>query len=260
MPRITERQAEAQAILDIYIAHLTAKITSDFNDAMDIDSSDPDSDSDSSASDIGEDEDPVGEGLMMSLANLYQTRYQQERRNIPKTGANLRLLLDDYRHNFPEIFRSYMRITPSCFDSLVETLCIHPFFSNNSHSMQMPVQDQVAIALYRFGHYGNAASYIKVALWAGVSWGTVSNVTMCVLTALCDPCFRAVTMLWPDAEDIDAAKSWVEEQSCPAWRNGWLMVDGTLVPLFQRPAHYGNTYYDRKSNYSFNVQVSLYVF
>jgi hypothetical protein len=44
--------------------------------------------------------------------------------------------------------------------------------------------------------------------------------------------------------------------SCPAWRNGWLMVDGTLVPLFRRPSWFGNIWFDRKSNYSLNVQVS----
>jgi len=51
------------------------------------------------------------------------------------------------------------------------------------------------------------------------------------------------------------AKDWVEKQSCPAWRNGWLMVDGTLVPLFRRPGYFGNVFFDRKSNYSLNVQV-----
>ena len=40
----------------------------------------------------------------------------------------------------------------------------------------MPVKQQLAIALYRFGHYGNAASTMKVALWAGVGFGTVERV------------------------------------------------------------------------------------
>ena len=33
------------------------------------------------------------------------------------------------------------------------------------------------------------------------------------------------------------------------------MVDGTIVPLFMRPGLYGNVWFDRKSNYSMNVQV-----
>jgi hypothetical protein len=35
------------------------------------------------------------------------------------------------------------------------------------------------------------------------------------------------------------------------------MVDGTLVPLFAKPAHYGAQFFDRKSNYLVGVQVSL---
>lgn len=38
------------------------------------------------------------------------------------------------------------------------------------------------------------------------------------------------------------------------------MVDGTLVPLFMRPGFFGNTWFDRKSNYSLNVQVSCIIF
>ena len=36
-----------------------------------------------------------------------------------------------------------------------------------------------------------------------------------------------------NAQDIECAKAWVEGNSCPAWRDGWLMVDGTLVQTFQ---------------------------
>ncbi len=35
------------------------------------------------------------------------------------------------------------------------------------------------------------------------------------------------------------------------------MVDGTLVPLFEKPGGHGEGYYDRKGNYSMNVQVSF---
>jgi hypothetical protein len=66
-----------------------------------------------------------------------------------------------------------LHITPQCFDDLVTTIKDDPVFHNNSNNPQMPV----AIALYHFGHYGNAASQMKVALWAGVGYGTVSLVT-----------------------------------------------------------------------------------
>jgi hypothetical protein len=77
------------------------------------------------------------------------------------------------------------------------------------------------------------------------------------MKAICSDCFRHSALYWPTLDEKEEAKRWVEENSCPAWRDGWLMVDGTLVPLYARPAFYGNTWYDRKSNYSLNVQVSV---
>lgn len=33
------------------------------------------------------------------------------------------------------------------------------------------------------------------------------------------------------------------------------LIDGTLLPLAQRPHHHGEVYFDRKSRYSLNAQV-----
>lgn len=128
-------------------------------------------------------------------------------------------------------------------------------FHNNSNNAQIPVEQQLAIALYRFGHYGNAASTMKVALWAGVGFGTVPLVTKCVLKALNSERFCCSSVRWANSAAKATVKAWTEEASCPAWRDGWPMVDGTLVPLFMWPAFFGNTWFDRKSNYSMNIQV-----
>ena len=258
MPRVTERQTDSNTLLDALVMHLVAKMAADTtsqasdSDSTTSDSSDSDSDSDSDSSG-----DPISEGILGALEELYGERYSVARQTIPKTQANLRILLDDYCYHFPEIFRSYICIDAECFNDLVASIQDHSVFQNNSNNPQMPVEEQVAITLYQFGHYGNAASTMKVALWAGVGYGTVKNVVLRVMTAICDAHFQMITMQWPTPQDVECAKAWVEEHSCPAWWNGWLMVDGTLVPLFQRPHHYGNTYFDRKSNYSMNVQVQL---
>ena len=52
------------------------------------------------------------------------------------------------------------------------------------------------------------------------------------------------------------AKERVEANSCPAWCDGFCMVDGTLIPLFEKPGHHREAYFDQKSNYSMNFQVS----
>ena len=168
----------------------------------------------------------------------------------------MHLILHEYKHNRPHIFRSYLRIDPGCFDDLVTAIEDDEVFHNNSNNPQMPVEEQAVIALYCLGHYGNAASSLKVALQFGVGVGTVHLVTTWILKATCSQSFRSASVQWANSEAKAAAKEWVESMSCPVWRNGWLMVDGTLVPLFQRPSWFGNIWFDRKSNYSLNVQVS----
>ncbi|KIL54794.1 hypothetical protein M378DRAFT_56947, partial [Amanita muscaria Koide BX008] len=154
----------------------------------------------------------------------------------------------------PEQFREELRITPRTFDALVTKLQSDAIFGNNSHCPQMPVEEQVAIMLFRFGHNSNAASLQGVANWAGVGKGTVLLVTRRVLTALLRPDFMNEAVRFPDMEEKEAAKKWVHQHSCKAWRNGWCLVDGTLVPLAERPHWFGESYFDRKNRYSLNIQ------
>jgi hypothetical protein len=255
MPKITDRQSAQEALEAAYLASLAAE-----SDAMLVDS-DTSSSSDGHESSSSSSEDtPVtttSEILLDTLGDLYSKRYLNDRQSIQKTTSNMHLLLHEYRVSRPEIFRTYVRVTPECFDAILAAIHDDPVFHNNSQNAQHPLAEQLAIALYRFGHFGNAASTLKVALWSGVGYSTVDRITKRVMTAVCRESFRHRTLHWADESEKEAAKMWVEENSCPAWRDGWLMVDGTLVPLFARPGFYGNTWYDRKSNYSMNVQVHV---
>ena len=256
MPNQTERQQAADALQMAFLVNLVAEHEEELL-RLDEDSSSSSSHGDTTDSSTDDELAPsISDMLMESLGELYSKRYLKERDKINKSNNHLQLLLTDWKFNQPEIFRSFLRITPQCFDDLVTTLQDDPIFRNNSNNLQTPVNEQVAIALYRFGHYGNAASQMKVALWAGVGYGTVSLFTSRVMAATCSDHFCHAALRWASDEAKEAAKAWVEDASCPAWRNGWLMVDGTLVPLFMRPAFFGNTWFDRKSNYSLNVQVS----
>ena len=95
---------------------------------------------------------------------------------------------------------------------------------------------------------------MKVALWAGVGYGTVQLFTNQVMLVVCKEKFCHSALRWAD-DAKEKAKNWVADASCPAWRDGWLMVDSTLVPLFMCPEFYRNTWFDWKSNYSMNLQV-----
>ncbi|KAF8584006.1 hypothetical protein K439DRAFT_1647047 [Ramaria rubella] len=138
-----------------------------------------------------------------------------ERVHIPKDGGQLWLTLTCYKTDHPTLFRSLLRISPRTFDALFSKIEHHLVFQNNSDNQQIPVDHQLAVC------------------------------TRWVMKAVCDENFRKVVMRWPNDNQKEDARNRVESRSCPGWHDGWLMVDGTLVPFW----------YDHKSNYSFNVQL-----
>ncbi|KAJ7699411.1 hypothetical protein B0H16DRAFT_1484226 [Mycena metata] len=195
-----------------------------------------------------------------NLEEMYSARYELPRDTFPHPPGPslLRHTLGALKDTRPDLFRQEVRMSPFTFDKIVKELAGDPVFANNSSNGQMPVEDQLAITLYRFGHSGNAAALQKVANWAGVGKGTITLVTRRVMTAILNPDFMAAAVCMPTAVEKEEAKSWVEAHSCRAWRDGWCMVDGTLVALFDRPFWFGESYFDRKCNYSLNVQVRIH--
>jgi hypothetical protein len=218
MPSTTERQQAAEALHQAFLLNLIAEAEADL---LQSDSSTSSGSSDSSLSSDSESDDEappsVSEDMLHSMANLYSQHYYNVHKPIPKTAINMQILLNDYKFNQPEIFQSYLQITPSCFDDLVTIIHDDEIFLNNSNNDQMPVEEQVVIALYRFGHYGNAASTMKVALWVGYGYGTVRLATKRVMAATCSERFRHSAIRWSSDEAKEVEKAWVEEQSCPVW-------------------------------------------
>jgi hypothetical protein len=171
---------------------------------------------------------------------------------IPRC-PQLTLLTWARTHNIP-MFRRKVRIIPTTFDSILNLIQDHPIFHNNSNNSQTPIDIQLAIVLNRFGHYGNAASPADIGEWAGVSSGTVTNCTKRVAIALLSLHDYAIHL--PTPSEKEEAKSYSSKQVCPEWKGGFLTVDGTTVPLFQKPGFHGEAYFDRSSQYSLNLQVS----
>ncbi|KAF9505121.1 hypothetical protein BS47DRAFT_1307164, partial [Hydnum rufescens UP504] len=147
-----------------------------------------------------------------------------------------------------------LRVTLVTFYSLMEHIQDHPIFHNNSNNPQFPVVWQLTIALYHFGHYGNAASIHGVAQWAGVSEGLIVKATHQVMVSIL--ALHDEAICWPMAGEKEDAKHWVESASYAGWRGRYCFVNGTLIPLAQKPGFHSDAYFDRKSNYSLNLQVS----
>ncbi|KAH6876643.1 hypothetical protein BKA70DRAFT_239536 [Coprinopsis sp. MPI-PUGE-AT-0042] len=203
---------------------------------------------------VGEGPGGIAGHVRAAIHSLFSTRYRVRRKHRHRPVSLLREALRT-ADQYPEEFRQQLRVTPTTFRRLVSELETDPVFRNNSQNDQMPVEHQVAITLYRFGHYGNSASVSEVARWAGYGTGTILLVTRRVIQAMLRPSFRNRAVRRPTAEEKEEAKRWVEHDSCRGWRDGWCMVDGTLVPLYACPHWYGQSYFDRKGNYSLNIQV-----
>ena len=129
-------------------------------------------------------------------------------------------------------------------------------FANNSNNPQLPVAKQLTITLYRFGHDGNGVSQKEMARWAGGGEGSVPLHTRWVMTAILWHSFMDEVVCMPPATEKEDTKKWVEAHLCKMWCDGWCLVDGTLIPLYDWLHWYGESYFDRKSNYLLNFQVS----
>jgi hypothetical protein len=194
--------------------------------------------------------------VQRAIESLYAQRYERARNELPRGPSYLYHVLHTLKDRRPDLFRQELRVSPKTFDTFVSKIETDPVFTNNSQNEQIAIEEQLAITLFRFGHDGNAASLQRVANWAGVGKGTVTLITRRVMTAILRRRFMSEAVRMPTAMEKEEAKVWVEAHSCKAWKDGWCFVDGTLVPLYDRPFWYGESYFDRKCNYSLNVQAS----
>ncbi|KAJ3746989.1 hypothetical protein EV360DRAFT_57131 [Lentinula raphanica] len=174
--------------------------------------------------------------LLLDLETIQiirQTCYLRGRKEVAKAGsihlawtyAESGDLLDEGR------FINMLRVSPLVFDVIMQLIQEHHVFQNRSHKPQSPVDYQLTVTLYRMGRFGNAASLEDIARISGCSEGSKEK-----------------------------EKEWIDQQMgfVGLWRDGWVMYDGTIVPLYAAPQWIGEAYYTRKSNYGLNVQVSRF--
>ncbi|KDN33174.1 hypothetical protein RSAG8_13737, partial [Rhizoctonia solani AG-8 WAC10335] len=147
-----------------------------------------------------------------------------------------------------------VRVTPTTFQQVLLEIQGNPIFSNNSHHAQAPVEDQLAIALYRLGRFGNAASMDDVAFLAAVGHGTTMLYTRRIITALMDVHGRWIRPL--TAQEREEEREWVLERvGCPEFAPGIYHYDGTCSELWQKPGLNGDAYFNRGMYYGLNIQI-----
>ena len=189
------------------------------------------------------------------LHAIQSTRYLRPRLRVPRVGnlASVWKYAEDPA--FHPHFQSMLRVSLLIFDIILNLIKDHPIFHSNSNVPQTDIKFQLAITLYRLGHYGNAASVGDIARNFGYSEGAVELFTQ--------RCFQAIESLHGHfvrqltVAEKEVEKQWIDDKVGfqGLWREGWAMYDGTIIPLHAKPGYNGDAYYTRKSNYGLNVQV-----
>ncbi|KAG2365739.1 hypothetical protein BDR07DRAFT_1607298 [Suillus spraguei] len=85
----------------------------------------------------------LGQPVNEFIRDSYSHRYQMARNQLPRGTSQM-------RHS--------LRVSPYTFDQICTKLASDPVFTNNSQNQQILLADQLAVALYRFGHDGNGTS------------------------------------------------------------------------------------------------------
>lgn len=195
-----------------------------------------------------DDDDEVAEELLELYAVASFSRFTQDR---------VRRHRDDhfFVEKFPILtdaeFRSTFRTTRQGFDALVNHLKDHPVFSNNSTCPQLHPAWQIGIALARFGGGGNGSSVMSKQVLTGLAIGTIVLYTKRVVKALIS--VKRQWISWPDERRRGEIGRVMRTEGFPGCVG---FIDGTGVPLSQKPAIDGKVYFDRKHRY-FLVRLSI---
>ncbi|KAF8800519.1 hypothetical protein BYT27DRAFT_7041428, partial [Phlegmacium glaucopus] len=86
-----------------------------------------------------------------SLIAILSSRYPNGQHRVPKAG-NLHLAWE-YAQNPSDYHRfiNMLRVTPLVFQTILNLIEEHPVFTNHSNNTQTPVEQQLAVTLYRMG-------------------------------------------------------------------------------------------------------------
>jgi len=182
------------------------------------------------------------------LEFLYAHRYLEPRNRIPKSRHWSENVLPNYD---PVRFRQTLRVSREGFQDILENIKSHHTFQAVHSGHQLPVEQQLQIALFRFGRFGNAASLEDIVRTFGVSKGTVVNATRRVIEAVLS--LEDKYLCWFTPEESVNMKRRIRRIS--GFRNCLGFLDGTTIVLEEKPVKDGEVYYNRKSRYGLNCQI-----
>ncbi|KNE90992.1 hypothetical protein PSTG_15558 [Puccinia striiformis f. sp. tritici PST-78] len=164
----------------------------------------------------GSSEDSDLEDALVSLIMLKKNLYLAPRVRLGRAPE-----ITQYLFSLDDIrFKQEFRMCQESFHQLVSEIRDHPVFQNRSNIPQRPVQDQLMVTL----------KTIEAILSLEEQY-----------------------VSWPDTQGRRAIASRVDEFT--GFRNCVGFIDGTLLPLYDRPAIDPQDYYSRKGYYCLNTLI-----
>jgi len=168
-----------------------------------------------------------------TLLALHTTCYLNgQDHRVPKSGQMH--LAWEYASNPADHghFSHMFCVSPHVFQTILSLIQHHPVFTSHSNVPQAPVEVQLAVTPHHMGWYGNSTYIQDIAWTAGCSEGSVENYTDCCFDAIESLQEIFICRLTP--EEKEQEKQWIDQKLRfeGAWRDGWLMYDGTIVVLY----------------------------
>ncbi|KAG2073944.1 hypothetical protein BDR04DRAFT_1009325, partial [Suillus decipiens] len=140
-------------------------------------------------------------------------------------------------------FHQKLCVYPEVFDDILNCISDSPIFKNNSNNRQLPIALQLAIFLNLAGHYGNAIANEYVCQWAGISIGSVTNCTNCIMITLLER--HDDFIFFPSLNSTDAARAREYiSKICPQWHNGIFATNGSMINLCNKLGLYRDTFFN----------------
>ncbi|KAI8453818.1 hypothetical protein BY996DRAFT_8490114 [Phakopsora pachyrhizi] len=177
---------------------------------------------------------------ILLLHDLYTKRYL-----VPQSSIKLSKTYSpkDLMQLSPSNFKQLTWTTHIAFGKLCDLLRGDSIFYNNPRHKQIALEIQVAVGLSRLGSNGHGASIGKIQMIFGVGEGTVVLYTKRVIQAIHN--LKDYKVKWPSKEEQKESSQVMQLEGFP---NCVGFVDGTSLPLSQKPALNGNVYFDHKKS------------
>ncbi|MBW0493849.1 hypothetical protein O181_033564 [Austropuccinia psidii MF-1] len=183
-----------------------------------------------SDSDIQEDKillNMITSQIYINSCRIYPSRYMYTMNDLQTLSS--------------EKFGQLCRTTHESFKKLVAQIQADKKFQNSSQNKQCNTAIQFPVALSRLGSNGNGAALGKIGMLFLISHGAIVLYTQRVIQILMK--LKPKVIVWPT---IDKGREMSQVMQAEGFPGSIGFIDGSLIPLSQRPPNDGEAYFNRK--------------